>query len=249
MTVLVTGGAGYIGSHTVHALVDAGERVVVLDNLSTGFATALPPSMLPIVGDVGDEVLVAELIADHQVEVDHPLRRLDHRAGIDEGSAGLLRQQHRPFPEPDRGRRPRQRQAFHLLLDRGGVWQSGPHADRRGRSDRAAVALRLVEADDRGDPARHRRRASASSCRAPLLQRRRRRSAVAHRALDRRRHPSHQGRGRGSARPPRPDRRVRHRLPTRRMAPASAISSMSAIWRRRMSRRCVICAPAATASR
>ncbi len=68
MTVLVTGGAGYIGSHTVHALVDAGERVVVLDNLSTGFATALPPSMLPIVGDVGDEVLVAELIADHQVE-------------------------------------------------------------------------------------------------------------------------------------------------------------------------------------
>ena len=50
MTVLVTGGAGYIGSHTVHALVDAGERVVVLDNLSTGFATALPARMLPIVG-------------------------------------------------------------------------------------------------------------------------------------------------------------------------------------------------------
>ena len=49
MTVLVTGGAGYIGSHTVHALVDAGERVVVLDNLSTGFATALPAPMLPAV--------------------------------------------------------------------------------------------------------------------------------------------------------------------------------------------------------
>jgi UDP-glucose 4-epimerase len=68
MTVLVTGGAGYIGSHTVHALVDAGERVVVLDNLSTGFASALPPAMLPIVGDVGDGELVAELIADHAVE-------------------------------------------------------------------------------------------------------------------------------------------------------------------------------------
>ena len=37
MTILVTGGAGYIGSHMVHALADAGERVVVLDNLSTGF--------------------------------------------------------------------------------------------------------------------------------------------------------------------------------------------------------------------
>ncbi len=68
MTVLVTGGAGYIGSHTVHALVDAGERVVVLDNLSTGFATALPAPMLPIVGDVGDQALVAELIEDHEVE-------------------------------------------------------------------------------------------------------------------------------------------------------------------------------------
>ena len=68
MTVLVTGGAGYIGSHTVHALVDAGERVVVLDNLSTGFATALPAPMLPIVGDVGDQTLVAELIGDYQVD-------------------------------------------------------------------------------------------------------------------------------------------------------------------------------------
>src|SRR5689334_16893838 len=68
MTVLVTGGAGYIGSHTVHALVDAGERVVVLDNLSTGFASALPAPMLPIVGDVGDQALVAQLIEDHEVE-------------------------------------------------------------------------------------------------------------------------------------------------------------------------------------
>ena len=58
MTVLVTGGAGYIGSHTVHELVDAGEKVVVLDNLSTGFAAALPKPMLPIVGDIGDQALV-----------------------------------------------------------------------------------------------------------------------------------------------------------------------------------------------
>jgi UDP-glucose 4-epimerase len=68
MTVLVTGGAGYIGSHTVHALADAGERVVVLDNLTTGFATALPRHMLPIVGDAGDQALVEELIEDYAVE-------------------------------------------------------------------------------------------------------------------------------------------------------------------------------------
>ena len=43
MAVLVTGGAGYIGSHMVYALADAGEEVVVLDNLSTGFDWAIPP--------------------------------------------------------------------------------------------------------------------------------------------------------------------------------------------------------------
>jgi UDP-glucose 4-epimerase len=68
MTVLVTGGAGYIGSHTVHDLVDAGERVLVLDNLSTGFAQALPHPMLPVVGDVGDQALVASLIKAHDID-------------------------------------------------------------------------------------------------------------------------------------------------------------------------------------
>jgi UDP-glucose 4-epimerase len=68
MTVLVTGGAGYIGSHTVHALADAGEQVLVLDNLSTGFVSALPKPMLPIVGDVGDQTLVASLIEAHGVD-------------------------------------------------------------------------------------------------------------------------------------------------------------------------------------
>src|SRR2546430_117937 len=67
MTVLVTGGAGYIGSHTVHELVDAGEQVVVLDNLSTGFASALPKPTLPIIGDTGDQALVASLIETHRV--------------------------------------------------------------------------------------------------------------------------------------------------------------------------------------
>ena len=43
MAVLVTGGAGYIGSHMVLALTDAGEDVVVLDNLTTGFAWAIAP--------------------------------------------------------------------------------------------------------------------------------------------------------------------------------------------------------------
>lgn len=68
MTVLVTGGAGYIGSHMVHALNDAGERVVVLDNLSTGFTWAIPDKVPLLVGETGDQGLVAKLIAEHKVE-------------------------------------------------------------------------------------------------------------------------------------------------------------------------------------
>ena len=48
MTVLVTGGAGYIGSHMVHALADAGESVAVVDNLSTGFSHFIPKAFRSI---------------------------------------------------------------------------------------------------------------------------------------------------------------------------------------------------------
>jgi UDP-glucose 4-epimerase len=67
MTILVTGGAGYIGSHMVHALADAGERVVVLDNLSTGFAWAVAKGVPVVLGDTGDQPLVARLIAEHGI--------------------------------------------------------------------------------------------------------------------------------------------------------------------------------------
>jgi len=68
MTVLVTGGAGYIGSHMVQALVDAGERVVVLDNLATGFDWAVAPGAVLVVGDTGDQPRVATMIAEHGVD-------------------------------------------------------------------------------------------------------------------------------------------------------------------------------------
>jgi len=66
--VLVTGGAGYIGSHMVQALVEAGESVVVIDNLSTGFSDFLPDGVPLLVGDAGDERLVGNIIAQHKVE-------------------------------------------------------------------------------------------------------------------------------------------------------------------------------------
>ncbi len=68
MTVLVTGGAGYIGSHMVYTLVDAGERVVVLDNLTTGFDWAVAPGAKLVTGDIGDQALVARIIKEHGVD-------------------------------------------------------------------------------------------------------------------------------------------------------------------------------------
>ncbi len=67
MAVLVSGGAGYIGSHMVLELLDRGEKVVVLDDLSTGFWWAVPSEVVFVQGDVGDQELVAKVIAEHGV--------------------------------------------------------------------------------------------------------------------------------------------------------------------------------------
>ncbi len=65
--ILVTGGAGYIGSHIVRHLVEAGEKVIILDNLSTGFRDSVLGGEL-IVGDVGDQVLVEHLIRERDID-------------------------------------------------------------------------------------------------------------------------------------------------------------------------------------
>jgi len=75
MTILVTGGAGYIGSHMVLALLDAGDKVVVVDNLSTGFRSAVPPPAILVEGNIGDQDLVRRVITEHGV------RAIIHFAG------------------------------------------------------------------------------------------------------------------------------------------------------------------------
>jgi UDP-glucose 4-epimerase len=68
MAVLVTGGAGYIGSHTVLALAEAGEDVVVIDDLSTGFSAYLPEGVPLFIGDAGDANLLEGVITQHNIE-------------------------------------------------------------------------------------------------------------------------------------------------------------------------------------
>jgi UDP-glucose 4-epimerase len=68
MSVLVTGGAGYIGSHTVYALLDRGDSVVVLDNLSTGVKAQVGVGAAFIAGDIADATLLRQTIADHGVD-------------------------------------------------------------------------------------------------------------------------------------------------------------------------------------
>ena len=68
MSVLITGGAGYIGSHMVLECVDHGEDVVVIDNLVTGFDWAVSPKAKLVVGDVGDSALVEQTIKEFNVD-------------------------------------------------------------------------------------------------------------------------------------------------------------------------------------
>lgn len=68
MVVLVTGGGGYIGSHIALALTELGEKVVVIDNLSTGFSEAIRFPVINVFGDIGDEKLLSRVIEEHNVD-------------------------------------------------------------------------------------------------------------------------------------------------------------------------------------
>ena len=68
MSILVTGGAGYIGSHTVYALLDRGDTVVVLDNLSTGVRAQVGEKAAFVQGDIADTALVKKTLSEHKVD-------------------------------------------------------------------------------------------------------------------------------------------------------------------------------------
>lgn len=68
MSVLVTGGAGYIGSHAVLALLDSGHRPVVIDNLVTGFRWAVPDAVAFYEGDIADSDMITRIIKNERID-------------------------------------------------------------------------------------------------------------------------------------------------------------------------------------
>ena len=163
MTVLVTGGAGYIGSQMVHELADAGERVVVLDNLSTGHRWAVAESVPLIVGETGDQPLVTRLIREHDVEaIIHFAASIVVPDSVRDPLA--ITATTPPIRAPDRMRGQERRAAFHLFLDRRGLRQSGDHSGAGRCADAADLAVRLVEADDGNHAARRQRCAWPDAC-------------------------------------------------------------------------------------
>ena len=225
MSVLVTGGAGYIGGHMALGLLDAGETVVVLDNLSTGFAWAVPEGAKLVVGDTGDTDLVARLIKEHAIDAIAHFAAKIVVPELGPRSARLLSQQRFERARPDRGGGQRRGEDVHLFLDRRGLRRNRSRAGLGGGRARADFALWPVQADGRVD---------ARGCvqglrfplrRAALFQCRRRRSQGPSRPVDAQRHPSDQARrpdgARGSI------RRSRSSARTIRPATAPACATIS----------------------
>src|SRR5262245_43206108 len=69
MAILVTGGAGYIGGHMVLALLDVGEQIIVIDDMSNGVPWAIPHGVPFFQGDIGDSDLVARVVRECKIEV------------------------------------------------------------------------------------------------------------------------------------------------------------------------------------
>jgi hypothetical protein len=172
--ILVTGGAGYIGSHVVRQLGEAGERVVTLDNLSTGFREAVTHGEL-----VDRQHRRPGTRRPHPRRArhrhGHALRRAHHRAGVGQQPAQVLRQQHLRDPQPAAMRGRGRRQAHRVLLHRRGVRPAARRRRARGLTDRTDQRLRHLQAHERVDAARPRRGRRAALRRAALLQRRRQR--------------------------------------------------------------------------
>ncbi len=135
---LVTGGAGYVGSHLVAALVERGDSVVVLDNLRTGHRAAVPPGAQLVVGDLADGSAGGYAAGRGPVGRGVPFRRA-HPGGREHADAvPVSDRQRRQRHAADRGLRAARRAALRAVLDGGAV----RHADAGADPGRRAASIR-----------------------------------------------------------------------------------------------------------
>ena len=180
MAVLVTGGAGYIGSAFVEQLLAAGEEAVVLDDLSRGHRAAVHPQAAFYEGRTGRPRPRGPDRPRARARRLRPLRRVRLRRRVGHGARALLRQQLHAGPGPLRVAGGGGREAGRLLLDLRHLRRPDRGADPGEPPAVADQPLRLVEAL-RGAPARELRPRLRPEVRRPALLQRRRR----HRALRR----------------------------------------------------------------
>jgi len=100
-SILVTGGAGYIGSHTVKQLGQAGEKIVVLDDLSTGFEHSILFGEL-VVGKTGDMELVDRVMKEHNIDtvMHFAAHTIVPESVVGREPAQVLQQQYCQHPQP-----------------------------------------------------------------------------------------------------------------------------------------------------
>ena len=171
MAVLVTGGAGYIGSHMVWKLLDAGEDVVVLDRLSTGFDWAVPSEAELVVGDIADQELVEATLKRRKVDA------IIHFAGSvvvpDSVSDPLGYYLNNTVKSRALIESAVRAGVPHFIFSSTAAVYGGLHgkAVTEDAATAAGIALRHIQADDRTDAARHGRRASVRLYGAALFQR------------------------------------------------------------------------------
>ena len=168
--VLVTGGAGYIGSHAVRALVDAGHTIAVLDDLSAGHSAAVPPGVPLVRCEMHDTGRVVEALTHHRVDaVMHFAAWLDVGGSVVE-SDRLLPQQRDRHAVGARGHAPDRCPAVHLLVHLRHLRRADAGADGRDAGSAADQRLRRDQAGHRAGVAASRAGARHPLHRAALFQ-------------------------------------------------------------------------------
>ncbi len=172
VSVLVTGGAGYIGSHAVRRLTRAGHDVWVYDNLSRGHRSAVPSGRL-IEGAVGGSAAAGRGAVGASRGSRAALCRAGLRGRVGGKPGAILPEQHRRQPEPAGCDARSGRGADRLFQHHRHLRRAPARTHRRRRAATAHQSLWLFQAGRRAGPGRLRRGLRAGLCRAAVFQRRR----------------------------------------------------------------------------